>query len=60
MTGCFSVLFLHSIYYICSLDSYIRKDAAGAIAFFDRAGRALRGDFVTPKGKINPFVVKNQ
>ena len=60
MAGCFSVRFLHSVFYIYSLNSYIRTDAAGAIAFFDRAGRALRGDFVTTKGKINPFVVKNQ
>ena len=60
MAGCFFVRFLLSIYYICNLNSYIPAVAPGAIAFFDRAGRALRGDFVTTKGKKNPFVVKNQ
>ena len=50
MAGCFFVRFLHSVFYIYSLISYIRTVAAGAIAFFDRAGRALRGDFVTTKG----------
>jgi len=32
----------------------------GAIVIFDRAGRALRGDFVTIQGFFNPLILKNQ
>lgn len=36
------------------------KNRRAAIAIFFRAGRALRGDFVTTKGIFNPFLFENQ
>ena len=39
---------------------YPYRKRKSAIAFFDRAGRALRGDFEKKKGNIDPFLSQNQ